>query len=145
MDEEAQSAKHSCIVRWLHSYMVKKYLKLEDIKAYKIASTLSDYVWDIVYEWNWFNKRTLGTQWVDAVDSIAGNIAEGWGRYHKKDKQKFYYNSRGSLLESIHWTQKAHKRNLISKKQRDYILKKLKALPKEINFLIKITGEKLKK
>ena len=115
--------------------MAKKYLKLNDIKVYKIASTLSDYVWDVVYEWDWFNKRTLGTQWVDATDSIAGNIAEGWGRYHKKDKQKFYYNSRGSLFESIHWAQKAHKRNLISKKQKDYILKELKALPKEINFV----------
>jgi len=28
--------------------MEKKYLKLEDITAYKIASELSDYIWQIV-------------------------------------------------------------------------------------------------
>jgi four helix bundle protein len=32
--------------------------------------------------------------------SISGNIAEGFGRNHSKDKMKFYYNSRGSLTET---------------------------------------------
>ena len=73
--------------------MAKKYLKLDDIKAYKISSELSDFVWKIVTDWDWFNKRTLGSQWIRSIDSIAGNIAEGFGRFHKKDKQKFYYNA----------------------------------------------------
>lgn len=34
-----------------------------------------------------------------AVVSIVANIAEGFGRYHYKDKIKFYYNSRGSVAE----------------------------------------------
>ena len=122
-----------------------KWLKLDDIKAYIIASELSDYIWEIVSKWNWFDKRTLGSQWVDATDSISGNIAEGFGRYHKKDKQKFYYNARGSVYESAHWTKKAYERKLIDGEQRNYILRELDRLPKEINFLIKITEEKLEK
>lgn len=32
--------------------------------------------------------------------SVPGNIAEGFGRQHSKDKLNFYYNSRASLSET---------------------------------------------
>ncbi len=32
--------------------------------------------------------------------SVPGNLAEGFGRKHTKDKLNFYYNSRGSLAET---------------------------------------------
>jgi len=32
--------------------------------------------------------------------SVSGNLAEGFGRKHTKDKLNFYYNSRGSLAET---------------------------------------------
>jgi len=32
--------------------------------------------------------------------SISGNLAEGFGRKHTKDKLNFYYDSRGSLAET---------------------------------------------
>jgi len=125
--------------------MEKKYLKLEDITAYKIASDLSDYVWKIISKWDWFNKRTLGIQYMNAIDSIAGNVAEGFGRFHKKDKIKFYYNSRASVFESAHWTKKADERNLLTKEENDHILQTLERLPREINNLIKLTNKYLKK
>lgn len=125
--------------------MVKKYLSLEDSTAYQIASKLSDYVWPLVIKWDWFSKRTLGSQFVEATDSIAGNIAEGWGRFHKKDKQKFYYNARGSAYEAAHWVKKARERKLLTPEESDHILNELRKLPKEINSLIKITEEKLKR
>jgi hypothetical protein len=34
-----------------------KWLRLEDVKAYSIASELSDYIWEIVSKWNWFDKE----------------------------------------------------------------------------------------
>lgn len=120
------------------------YLSLEKINAYKISDGLSDFIWDLVSKWDWFNKKTLGAQYTTAIDSIPANIAEGFGRFHKKDKEKFYYNARGSLYESIHWTQKAITRKLITTKDFEYISSQLEKLPKEINWLIKITEEKLK-
>lgn len=123
---------------------MKKFFKLGDIKAYQIASELSDYVWKLVSKWEWFDKKTLGTQFVNSIDSISGNIAEGFGRYHKKDKVKFYYNSRASLFEAAHWCKKAFKRKLISENEKKLILTQLRKLPKEINTLIKMTIEKLK-
>ena len=41
----------------------------------------------------------LCSQLRDAAVSITGNIAEGFGRGHKKDKINFYYFSRGSAHE----------------------------------------------
>ncbi|KKQ73911.1 MAG: hypothetical protein US96_C0047G0002 [Candidatus Woesebacteria bacterium GW2011_GWB1_38_5b] len=125
--------------------MVKNFLKPEQINAYGVANELSDFIWNLVSKWNWFSKKTIGIQYVTAIDSIAGNIAEGFGRFHKKDKEKFYYNARGSLFESIHWTQKSKKRNLINQKDYTYIASELDKLPREINWLIKITEVKLKK
>lgn len=52
--------------------MVKTF-KLEDISAYKIASDLSDYVWDIVTKWEYFAKKTVGRQFIEAIDSIAAS------------------------------------------------------------------------
>ena len=73
--------------------MTEKYLRLNDIDAYKIAFHLSNYVWNIILRWDYFAKRTVGGQFVEAIDSISANIAEGFGRYFKKDKIKFYWYS----------------------------------------------------
>lgn len=119
-------------------------LKLEEILAYKIASDLSDYVWEIIIKWDYFSKKTVGGQFVEAIDSIAANMAEGFGRYHKKDKIKFYYNSRASVFESSFWCKKAFIRKLFTEEQYNYILGELRKLPKEINYQIKITNINLK-
>lgn len=50
-----------------------KYLQLNDIDCYKRALSLSNYVWDIVIQWDWFAKRTVGIQFVTAIDSISAN------------------------------------------------------------------------
>lgn len=120
-----------------------KYLQLNDIKCYKRSFTLSNYVWELVIGWGWLEKRTIGIQFICAIDSISANIAEGFGRYSKKDKVKFYYYSLGSVKECLDWNEKAWKRKLITKEQYEYILNQLLILPKEIHQLIKFTNEKL--
>lgn len=121
-----------------------KYLQLNDIDCYKKALTLSNFVWSTVSEWDYFAKRTVGIQFVTAMDSISANIAEGFGRYSKKDKVKFYYYSFGSVKESYDWNEKARIRKLLKKDQYEHILSKLKTLPLEIHQLIKYTNTVLK-
>lgn len=123
--------------------MLKKTFKLEDIPAYRTASELGDYVWNVVSRWDHFPKITIGTQFTEAVDSTAANIAEGFGRFHKKDKIKFFYNARASVFESAHWCKKSYKRKLLSEEEKNHILGELRKLPKEINYLIKITDANL--
>lgn len=124
--------------------MYKKYLDLMDIKAYRISFDLSNYVWDVVLKWDYFSRNTVGKQYVKSIDSISANIAEGFGRYHKKEKVHFYRYSFGSIKESMDWTLKSKKRNLFSEDNYNYIFDKLDQLPKEIHSLIKFTNEKLK-
>lgn len=121
-----------------------QYLRLNSISCYKRALFLSKYVWDIVIIWNWFEKQTVGSQFVRAIDSISANIAEGFGRYNKKDKIKFYHYSFGSVKESCDWNEKSKSRNIISHEQYIHILDELQILPKEINQLIQFTNQRLK-
>lgn len=121
----------------------KNYLGLKNINAYIISFHLSNYICGLVMKWDDFAKETIGKQYVRAIDSVSANIAEGFGRYGKKDKIKFYRYSFGSIKESQDWTQKALIRKLITKEQYVYIMGKVNELPREINHLIKYTNEKL--
>lgn len=94
--------------------------------------------------WDWLAKRTIGVQWINAIDSISANIAEGFGRYTRLDKVHFYRISFGSVTESLDWLQKAKTRQLINQAQYDTILKELQVLPKELHQLINYTKDKLK-
>ena len=83
-------------------------------------------------------------QFVRSIDSISANIAEGFGRYGKKDKIKFYHYSFGSVKESLDWNEKSKARKLILTEQYKHILDELQNLPKEINQLIQFTNQRLK-
>ncbi len=115
----------------------KKYLKLNDIESYKISFQLSNYLWDNIIKWDYFAKKTCGAQFVNAADSISANIAEGFGRFGKKDKIRFYRIAYGSMYESLDWNEKAFRRNLIDKNTYEYIFTELNKLPKSIHSLIK--------
>jgi four helix bundle protein len=94
-----------------------KGLKLEDLEVYKVAMEIGDMVWQVVMRWEYFERKTLGAQFVDAADSIAFNISEGYGRFHFKENKNFCYYSRGSAKETLTATHKAKARNLIAKEE----------------------------
>lgn len=121
----------------------RKFLRLNDITVYRISFELSNYTWKIVVKWDVFAKKTIGDQFVRAVDSISANIAEGFGRYQKKDKVRFFRIAYGSITESLDWNEKARRRNLLTQEEYQHIYDQLKKLPKELNSLIRFTNEKL--
>jgi len=121
----------------------KRYLTFQDLSSYKKSYSLSNHIWEIVVRWDYLAKDTVGKQLVRSVDSISVNIAEGFGRYHKKDKIKFYYNSRASTFEALDWLEKAKDRKLVTGNEFTKIHSTLVELPKEINKLIKFTDSKL--
>ena len=120
-----------------------KYLKLNDIECYRVAFHLSNYVWEVILQWDMFAKRTVGEQFVRAIDSVSANIAEGFGRYFKKDKIKFYRYAKGSLKECFDWNEKAKVRKLLKEEEYQHIFTELDKLPLSMNSLIKFTNEKL--
>jgi four helix bundle protein len=121
----------------------KYYLHLNDIEAYKTAFKLSNYVWNPVVLWDRFSKDTVGGQFIRAIDSVSANIAEGFGRYHKKDKIKFYRYSMASLKESFDWNEKSKVRKLYKGDEYDHIINELQKLPYLINRLIYYTDKTL--
>lgn len=121
----------------------KKYLTLNNISSYKKSFLLSNDVWDVVVRWDTLAKNTVGSQFVRAVDSISANIAEGFGRYGKKDKIHFYRIARASTYESLDWLEKSKRRLLLSPKRYECIFEILRELPKDINTLIKYTRDHL--
>ncbi|OGH90442.1 MAG: hypothetical protein A2507_03030 [Candidatus Magasanikbacteria bacterium RIFOXYD12_FULL_33_17] len=124
--------------------MEKKFLNLKDIDCYILSYRLSNYVWEIIIKWDYFTKNSIGSQFTRAIDSISANIAEGFGRYNKKDKIKFYRYSIGSLYECLDWNQKSIKRKLITQDEYNFIFENLQKIKPEIYSLINYTDSKLK-
>ena len=88
-------------------------MKLEELQVYQLSMEIADRIWKIVNKWNYFEKDTVGKQLVRAVDSVAANLSEGFGRYFYKENKQFCYYSRGLLYETITWLTKAKNRDLI--------------------------------
>jgi len=88
--------------------------KLEELEVYQVAMEIGELIWEAVSRWDYFSKKTLGAQLVESGDSIALNIAEGYGRFHYKENRNFCYYSRGSAKETLSAVSKARTRNLIS-------------------------------
>ena len=130
----------------LNSFIVNvetKYLQLSNIDAYTTAFHLSNRVWSVIIKWDYFAKDTVGKQFVRAIDSVSANIAEGFGRYQKKEKIHFYRYAQGSLKECLDWNEKAKVRNLLTAEEYQKIFTDLQKLPKLLNQLVKYTNEKL--
>jgi len=116
--------------------------RLEDLEIYSLAESFSDEIWFTVLEWDYFAKDTLGKQLVRAADSIGANIAEGFGRYHYKENKNFCFFSRGSLIETKGWINKAKTRKLISDSLHTEHLNKLSNIHLKLNAYIKHIGNK---
>jgi len=80
---------------------------------------------------------------VRAVDSVASNLSEGFGRYHYKEKKNFCYYSRGSLFETKTWIVKANSRGLISNDDFSHFKNNINYIGKILNNFIKSIGSKV--
>lgn len=114
-------------------------MHLDELEIYKLAVEIADECWPIYKEMDWRDKKIIGDQWIEAVDSMGANIAEANGRYHYLDRNRFYFIARGSLKESIHWTNTLYKREKLTEKQYNSISPKLKTLDVKLNNAIDAT------
>lgn len=114
--------------------------KLEDLVAFQVAMETGDDIWIIVNKWSFFEKDTLGKQITRLADSIALNIAEGYGRYHFKENKNFCYYARGSQFETQAALTKARTRQLVDETTFQLITDKLNRFHKLINGYIKSIG-----
>jgi four helix bundle protein len=69
--------------------------------------------------------------------SVAGNLAEGFGRKHTRDKLNFYYASRGSLSETRSHLIYGQRVGYFKDDDCQRLLDSIKDIWKELNALIK--------
>ncbi|MBN1985523.1 MAG: four helix bundle protein [Prolixibacteraceae bacterium] len=115
-------------------------MKLEDLVVYQLAMEIGDEIYFLVEKWDNFHKWTIGKQLIEAADSIAANISEGYGRFFYKENRQFQYYSRGSQSETKTWVTKARNRKHIDEATYNSLLSKLDELGKRHNSYIQSIG-----
>lgn len=121
-----------------------KYIRLEDLEVYQLSMELGENVWNIVITWNFLSQDTIGKQLIRSTDSIAAiaaNIAEGYGCFSYKENKLFCYYSRGSILETKTWLNKAHNRKLITDEHFTTLITSLEKIHIKLNAYIKAIGK----
>ena len=118
-------------------------MKLEDLQVYNLSMQLGEEVWNIVIKWDDFTKDTVGKQLVRAIDSVAANLSEGFGRYHFREKTHFSYYSRGSLYETKTWLTKANNRKLISDEKFQNLFTEIEKIGVKLNNYIATTKKQI--
>jgi four helix bundle protein len=116
-------------------------MKLEDLKVYELAMKIGHSCWFLIAKWNYFERDSTGKQLVKAADSIAANIAEGYGRYHYKENRYFNFVARGSLFETKTWLEKTANRDLISNEEFSQLKTEMNELGRMLNGYIKTIGK----
>ena len=115
-------------------------MKLEDLKLYQECLNFEQEVWNIVNQWEGFNRDTVGAPMIKSADAISGNIAQGYGRYNFKDKKHYCYISRGYLLKTKGWIIKSKDRALIEEDKSDELIEFVEKIHRMLNAYIRSIG-----
>lgn len=107
----------------------------KDLEIYKNARRIVKVSYQIASHLPSEERYISGRHIKESSHSQAANIAEGWGRYHFKDRIKFLYNARGSLFELESFVETAVEIGLLDKCPRELI--------EEFRSLVKEQGIKL--
>lgn len=114
-----------------------------DLDIWKEANDLCVEIYKLTE--NFPKKETYGIidQIRRAAASVGANIAEGFGRFHYKEKIKFYYNARGSVCEVQNFLFLSQNIGYIEKENARKIFVKYENLNKRINQFIKSVAKKM--
>ncbi len=116
-------------------------MELKDLEVYRLSRELSKDAWSVYKSMDWHERKIIGDQWIRSVDSVGANIAEGFGRFHYLDKNRFNYNAGGSLLEAKHWAELIHERKKMDEETFHDFQSKLEKLHYKLNNYINSTKE----
>jgi len=110
-----------------------------ELDIYNLAESLSDKIWYGFDTWTEKVQRTIGYQIIKSSDSIAANLAEGYGRYSPADRKKFYLYSRGSFEETKAWLRKLTRRRILTEIEAEKFNEIINELGPKLNAFINKT------
>lgn len=64
--------------------------EIYELDVYKLSEELSELIWYAFDKWSVKIQNTIGYQIIRSSDSIAANLAEGYGRFTPADRRNFY-------------------------------------------------------
>ena len=109
----------------------------EDFPVYKDAIQFADIINVFLEGIPEKGNSRLIDQLQRASTSIALNIAEGAGRYHKSDKRNYYVIARGSAYECVACLRMFLSRKLVPNEKHDEFYLALNNLAKQLSAMIK--------
>ena len=116
--------------------MVKDF---RDLEIYKLSLGIAVDVYRITKLFPKEERFSLTDQLQRAIASIGANIAEGFGRFHYKDKLIYCYNSRGSLYEAIYFLELAFEIGYVNERDKTDLISRLDRLAVKLNNFISAT------
>ena len=119
-----------------------EYNSFEDMPVWKKAMDLAVKIFNLTEKLPRKEDFGLTSQIRNSGLSISGNIAEGFGRKHTKDKLNFYYNARGSLAETKSHLMYGYKVEYFSEEEFKEFSNLIKDIWRELNSLINSLSKK---
>ena len=116
---------------------MKKINNFYDLDAWQVAHSLTVEIYKITEEFPKEEQYGIVSQLRRAAGSITANIAEGFARYHFKDKIRFYHQARGSAAEVQNFLILAKDLGYINMEKCGQLGEKAKQSMKLINGLIR--------
>ena len=107
----------------------------ENLEVYKKAVAFAEEIGNLTEGFTKGNYY-LVDQLNRAALSIATNIAEGNGRYHKADRKNFFRISRGSAFECVPILELSKRKGLIKEEQAKVLKENLDEICKMLSGLI---------
>lgn len=111
-----------------------------DLEIWKEAHRLSIEIYKLTEEFPQHEKYSTVDQLKRSATSVSANIAEGFGRYHYKDKIKFYYQARGSISEVQNFILLAKDLEYVDVEISEKLVSDYEQLTRKINAFIKSVG-----
>ncbi len=122
-----------------------KITKFTDLEAWKEAHKLTLVIYRVTNNFPKTELYGLTSQLKRAAVSIESCIAEGFSRYHYKDRLRFYYDSRGSISEVQSQSITAKDLGLMTEKDFEGIFNQAEKVGIILRGLIRSTGNLSKK
>ncbi len=113
--------------------------EIYQLDIYRLCEELSDLIWYAYDKWPLKARQTIGYQIIRSSDSIAANLAEGYGRYTPADRKLFYRYARGSFEETKAWLRKIIRRKLITDDEIQKFSQIINELGPKLNAFIRTT------
>ena len=110
--------------------------QFEDLKVWQKAMELAESVYNISKTFSREEQYGLTSQIRRATVSVTCNIAEGKGRFHKKEYLQFLYMARGSLYETLNLIHLCYRLKYLTQAQFEVLTKLTSEITAMLNGLI---------